>query len=125
MASTMPSAFAWRARSALVQWVMCRPSAIGSRQANSTIWARWRGGNLLETPEAGLVRQEAVQSVLLVTAADTPDRGPVAFQPGGHCLDRLASGDGEDDAGVLDLEPGQAAAVGHGLQDGEVGFRDG
>ena len=32
-------------QSSLVQWVICRPSATGSRQASSTIWARWRGGN--------------------------------------------------------------------------------
>jgi len=36
-------------------------------------------------------------------------------------VNRFAGGDGEGDAGVLDLEPGQASAVGHGLQDGEVG----
>ena len=45
MAGTMPSVTACRARSSLVQWVMCNPSAIGSRQASSTICARWRGGN--------------------------------------------------------------------------------
>src|SRR6476469_2866257 len=59
MASTMPSATAWRARSWLVQWVMCSPSAIGSRQASSTIWARWRGGNLQRMPQVGFVQQEA------------------------------------------------------------------
>ena len=37
MADTMPSATAWRAKSALVQWVTCSPSAMGSRQASSTI----------------------------------------------------------------------------------------
>jgi hypothetical protein len=40
-------------------------------------------------------------------------------------VNRFAGGNGEDDAGVLDLEPGQAPAVGHGLQDGEVGVGDG
>ena len=116
----MPSATAWRARSPLVQWVICSPSATGSRQASSTIRARCRGGNLLGTPEAGVVQQEFFQSAPLVTAADAPDGGPVALHPGGDRLDRLPGGDGQHDPGVLDLEPGQAATVGHALQDGGV-----
>jgi hypothetical protein len=72
-----------------------------------------------------LVQQELPQPTLLVAPADSPDSGPIALHALSHGLNRLAGGDGEDDAGVLDLEPGQAAAVGHGLQDGEVGFRDG
>ena len=121
MASTMPSATAWRARSALVQWVMCSPSAIGSRQASSTIWARCRGGNLLGTPDAGVVQQEVFQPSLLVTATDPPDGGPVALQARGDRLDRLAGGDSQHDPGMLDLEPGQAATAGHRLQDGGIG----
>src|SRR5439155_16236972 len=53
-----------------------------------------RGGNLLGTPEAGVIRQEPGQAALRVAAADAPDRGPVAFQAGGYCLDRFARGDG-------------------------------
>jgi hypothetical protein len=34
---TILSATAWRARSWLVQWVICNPLAIGSRQASCTI----------------------------------------------------------------------------------------
>jgi hypothetical protein len=124
MCVTMPSATAWRARSWQVQCVRCSPSAIGSRQASSTIWARCRGGNLLGSPQAGFVQQEAAQPVLLVAAADPPDRGPVAFQVGSDRLDRLAASDGQDDPGVLDLEPGEAPAAGHGLQDREVGIGD-
>ena len=56
-------------------------------------------------------------AALLVAAADPPDGGAVALQAGGDRLDRLAGGDGQDDAGVLDLEPGQAAAAGDRLQD--------
>src|SRR5690348_15238010 len=120
MASTIPSATAWRARSALDQCVMCSPSATGSRQASSTTWARCRGGNLLRPPLAGVVQQEFLQPALLVAAADAPDGGAVALQPGGDIADALSGGDGQDDSGVLHLEPGQAAAVGHGLQDGDI-----
>src|SRR5947209_5877249 len=106
MAPTMPSVTAWRARSALVQWVMCKPSAIGSRQASSTSWARWRGGNLLRTPQAGFVQQEFLPTALLVTAAHPPDRGSVTLQARGHRPDGLPRGHGEHDAGVLDLKEG-------------------
>ena len=116
----MASATAWWARSALVQWVMCSPSAIGSRQASSTIWARWRGGNLLGTPDARVVQQEFFQPTPLVTATDPPDGGPVALQPTGDRLNRFPGGDSQHDPGMLDLEPGQAATVSHALQDGSV-----
>jgi hypothetical protein len=33
-------------------------------------------------------------------------------------VDRLAGSNGQDDAGVLDLEEGQVPAAGDGLQDG-------
>jgi hypothetical protein len=125
MVSTMPSLTAWRARSALVQWVMCSPSAIGSRQASSTIWARWRGGNLLGTPDAGVVQQEVFQPALLVAATDPPDGGPVTLQARGDNLDRFAGGDGQHDPGMLDLKPGQAATPGYALQDGGIGSSDG
>ena len=125
MAPTMPSVTAWRARSALVQCVMCKPSAIGSRQASSTIWARWRGGNLLRTSQAGLVQQEFLQAALLVTAADAPDSGPVTLQARGHRLDGLSGGNGEHDAGVLNLKEGQAAAACHGAQDRGLSGGDG
>ncbi len=111
MASTIPSATAWRARSALVQCVRCSPSATGSRQASSTIWARWRGGNLLRAPQAGVVQQEFGQPAPLVAPADAPDGGPIALQPGGDRADTLPAGDGQDDAGMLHLEPTQAATA--------------
>ena len=73
---------------------------------------------------AGVVQQELLQPALLVAPADAPDGGPVAFQPRCDIVDGLAPGDGQDDAGMLDLEPGQATAVGDGLQDRPVRRRD-
>src|ERR1700722_18719710 len=125
IASTIPSATAWRARSALVQCVICSPSATGSRQASSTIQARCRGGNLLRTPHAGVIQQELLQPALLVAPTDAPDGGPIALQPGSDVMDTLPGGDGEDDAGMLHLEPTQAATVGDGLQKRGVRLRDG
>src|SRR4029453_12093810 len=120
MAATMPSAFAWRVRSRLVQWGMCNPSVTGSRQASSTIWARARGGNLLRAAQAGLVEQKMLPAAGLVAAAGTPDGGPVTPQAVSDGVDRLPAGDGEDDAGVLDLVEAQASAVGHRFQDRSV-----
>jgi hypothetical protein len=120
MSSTMPSAIAWHARSALDQWVICSPSAMGSRQASSTIWARCRGGNLLGTPLARIVQQEFLQPTVLVAAADAPDGGPVALQAGCDIADALAGGHGQDDPSMLHLEPSQVATVGNGLKDGGI-----
>jgi len=53
------------------------------------------------------VGQQPGQASLLVAAADAPDGGRVAFQAGGHRLDRFATGSGQDDAGALDLEVGE------------------
>src|SRR5262249_51131059 len=99
---------------------MCSPSAIGSRQASSTIWARCRGGNLLRAAQARLVQQEGLQPTPLITAAESPDSGPVALQPSGDRPDRLPGSDGENDTGMLDLVEGQPSALGHPLQDGPV-----
>src|SRR5437764_12954603 len=88
-ASTIRSATAWRANSVLDQWVMCNPLATGSRQASSTIWARWRGGKFLGMSLARVVRQELLQPTPLVAPADSPDGGPIALQPGGDIADPL------------------------------------
>ena len=125
MASTMPSATAWLARSALDQWVMCSPLATGSRQASSTIWALCRGGNLLGASLARVVQQELPQPALFVAAADPPHSGTVALQAGGQGFDTLPGGDGQDDAGMLDLKPSQVATASHGLEDGDVRRQDG
>src|SRR4051794_32514982 len=109
MAGTMPPLIAWRARSSLVQWVMCSPLAMGSRQASSTIWARWRGGNLLGTPQERIVQQEFLQAALLVAATDTPDGGPITLQAGSDGLDGFPGGHGQHNAGMLNLEEGQVA----------------
>ena len=98
---------------------------MGSRQANSTIWARCRGGNLLRSSLAGVVQQEFGQSALRVAAADTPDGGATTLQPTGNLLDPLPGRDGQHNASVLDLEPGQASAAGDGFQNGAVRSGDG
>ena len=98
---------------------------MGSRQASSTIWARWRGGNLLRASQAGFVRQEFLAAALLVTAADAPDRGAVALQAVGNGLNGVPRRHGEYDAGVLNLEEGQVAAACNGLQDRSISGGDG
>jgi hypothetical protein len=59
-----------------------------------------------------------LQAALLVTAADTPDSGPVTLQAVSDHLDRFSGSDGKHDPGVLDLVEGQTSAVGHRFQDG-------
>ena len=81
------------------------------------IRARCRGGKLLGTTGAGFVQQERLQAALLVAAADSPDRGRIALQAAGDGPDGFTSGYGQDDAGMLNLEPGQAPGSGNGLQD--------
>jgi hypothetical protein len=89
---------------------------MGSRQASSTIWARCRGGNLLGAAQAEAVQQQGPQPALLIAATDTPDGGTVTLQPGRDRLDGFSRGNGEHDAGALDLEEGQVAAVRHAPQ---------
>lgn len=74
---------------------------------------------------AWVVVQEFRQATLLVASADTPDGGAITRQPGGEIVHTLASGHGQDDAGMLHLEPRQAAAVGYELQDRRIRSRDG
>jgi hypothetical protein len=98
---------------------------MGSRQASATIWARCRGGNLLGTPLARIVYQEPLQAALLVAAANAPDGGPIALQPGCDIADALASSNCQDDPGMLHLEPSQVATAGNGLKDGGIRWLDG
>src|SRR5262249_4201561 len=119
--STMPSALACRARSSLDQWVRCSPLATGSRQARATSWALCRGGNLQGPPRPGVVQQELGEAAQLVASAGPPDGGAVAAEIGGEPTDRFAGGDGQDDAGVLDLEPTEASVARHGPQHRDVG----
>ena len=81
------------------------------------IWARCRGGKLLGATRAGFVQQERLQAALLIAAADSPDRGRIALHAVGDGPDGFTSGHGQDDAGMLNLEPGQAPGSGNGLQD--------
>src|ERR1700761_4360798 len=95
MAATIPSLTAWRASAALLQWVTCRPQAIGSRQASSTIWARWRGGNPGRTPRPLRRREQPGEPLAAVPLTGPPDRGGVALGRGGDLLHPLAAGDGQ------------------------------
>src|SRR5215212_9493692 len=99
---------------------MCKPSAIGSRQASLMIWARWRGGNLLRTAHTGFVQQEGLQAALLIATSDTPDGGRITLKTVGDGLDALTGGDSQDDAGMLDLEPSQIPGAGDCLEDREI-----
>ena len=121
----MSSAMAWRANAALDQWVTCKPLATGSRQANSTIWARWRGGNLLGMSRAWIVGQDVLQATFSVALADPPDGGAIALQTTGDLAGTLSSGNGQDDPGMLDLEPSQTTIVRNELQDWSIRFGEG
>jgi hypothetical protein len=65
-----------------------------------------------------------VQPVLLVAAAKSPDGGAVTPQASGNLLDRIARSDSKHDARVLNLKEGQASALGHGFQDGQIARGD-
>src|SRR5690242_13081362 len=99
----MPSRIAWRARSSLDQWVMCRPLATGSRQASCTIWARWRGGNPTRAPGSDRWGQQPGQAAVLVAAAGPPDGGLVTLHLDGDGAGGQTAGVGQDDAGPPDL----------------------
>src|SRR5262249_1021518 len=120
MAGTIPSAMAWRAKSALVQCVMCNPSAIGSRQASSTIWARCRGGKLLRTTRSGFVGQQGRQSPLFIAPTNAPGRCLITLHPEGHGLDALSGRNRQDEARMLDLKARQGTAVGDALEVGGI-----
>jgi hypothetical protein len=116
IAGTMPSSTACRARSLLVQWVMCSPLATGSRQANRTISARWRGGNPGGSPGSLRRCEEAGQARALVATADPPDGRGVVLRLDGQQLDRFPGSNAEDDPRSLDLIPGQRPTPGDLLQ---------
>src|SRR6516164_4185666 len=103
--SVMPSATACRARSALVQWVMCRPLAAGSRQASWTTSARWRGGKPGRATSSLGARQQPLHAGALVAAHGATDGGDAAAQLSGQVADALALGQAQEDAGAADPEP--------------------
>jgi len=88
---------------------MCSPRATGSKQANATIRARWRGGNRGVPPRsfgAG-IGQQPRQAVAPIALPGPPDRGLFALHLGGDGLGPLAVGDRQDDPRPLHLEPGR------------------
>jgi hypothetical protein len=71
-------------------------------------------------PQTGLIQQEVLPATLLVAATESPDGGRVAFHAGGHGVDRFSSGDGQYNAGMLDLEPSEVPGSGNRLEDWEI-----
>ena len=65
------------------------------------------------------------QAALLVAATKAPDGGLVTLHPRGNRVDQFAGGDGQDDADMLDLEPGQVPALSDGLEDRKIIGSDG
>src|SRR5205823_13544761 len=96
--STIPSAMACRAKSLLDQWVMCSPSATGSRQAKATIWACWRGGNPGRAARPLGPFEEPAYARVAVAPAGAPHRAHVALQAGGDGRGPLPRGDRQDRA---------------------------
>ena len=86
--------------------------AIGSKHANATIWARWRGGKPLRSARALRFLKYRRDAVLFIAATDSPDGCRIALHLDGHGLDPLPSPNGQEDAGVLDLEPRLRATSG-------------
>jgi hypothetical protein len=68
-------------------------------------------------PQAGLIQQEVLPAAVLVATTDPPDGGRVAFHAGGDRVDRFSTGDGQDNAGMLDLEPSEVPGAGDRLED--------
>jgi hypothetical protein len=71
-------------------------------------------------PRARIVGQDVSYATLSVAAADPPDGGAIALQAVGDLADALSGGHGQDDPGMLDLEPSQATVVRDELQDRNV-----
>jgi hypothetical protein len=70
--------------------------------------------------QAGLIQQEGFPAAVLVATTDPPDGGRIAFHAGGHRIDWFPSGDGQHNAGMLDLEPSQVPGSGDRLEDREI-----
>jgi hypothetical protein len=124
MAGTMPSVTACRARSSLVQWVMCNPSAIGSRQASWTICARWRGGNHGRSTRPLGGSQEARHPQAFVAVAGAPDGRLVTPGFDRHGSGPTPVGHFQDDSSPLNLKEGQGLAPGDLLQGRDIGRSD-
>ena len=87
---------------------MCSPRATGSKQANATIWARWRGGNRGEAPRSvrASICEQPRQAVASIALAGPPDRGLFALHLGRDGAGPFAGRDRQDDPRPLHLEPG-------------------
>src|SRR5580700_11061952 len=79
-----------------------------------------QGGKLLWATRPPGLPQHDIEAVLFVTTANSPDRGRVALQFAGQCLDPLPGGDTQEDSGMLDLEPRLRAAPSKPLEDGDI-----
>jgi hypothetical protein len=74
---------------------------------------------------AWIVGQDVLYPTCPVALADPPDGGAIALQAVGDCADALPGGNGQDDPGMLDLEPSQATVVRDELQDRSIRFGEG
>jgi hypothetical protein len=74
---------------------------------------------------ARIAGQDVSQPTFPVAPADPPDGGPIALQAACDVADALTGGDGQDDPGVLDLEPSQATVVRDELQQRSIRFGEG
>jgi len=99
---------------------MCNPLAIGSKQANSTIWTRCRGGKPLRSPRALSLAEYGSEPALLITATKAPDGGRITLHLAGDQVNPLAGSNRQQNARMLDLEPGLRATMGDLLQDRDI-----
>jgi hypothetical protein len=74
---------------------------------------------------AWVVGQDVPHTTFSVTLADAPDGGAIALQAAGDFADAFSGGNGQDDPGVLNLEPSQATVVSDELQNRSIGFGEG
>jgi len=58
--------------------------------------------------------------VLFITPADSPDSGGIALHLQGQCLHALPGGQAQQDAGMLNLEPGARAAARNYPKEGDI-----
>lgn len=75
-------------------------------------------------PQAGFIQQEVFPAALLIATTDPPDGDRVTFHAGGNPVDWFPSGDSQDNAGLLDLEPNQVPGSGDRLEDWEIKSSD-
>src|SRR5437867_2495702 len=99
---------------------MCNPLAMGSKQANSTIWARSRGGKPLRPTRALILVEQGSESPLLIAATEAPNGGRITPHLVGDRYNPLAGPNRQKNASMLDLEPAKCATTGDVLQDRDI-----